>query len=38
MVHLLLAMRDWFAFTEADRYLAVSTIGFDISVAEIFLP
>ncbi|MFO1460844.1 MAG: amino acid adenylation domain-containing protein [Verrucomicrobiota bacterium] len=38
VVHLLLAMQDWFAFTEADRYLAVSTIGFDISVAEIFLP
>lgn len=38
VVNLLLAMREWFAFTESDRFLAVSTIGFDISVAEIFLP
>ena len=38
MVHLLLSMREWFAFTESDRSLAVSTVGFDISVAEIFLP
>lgn len=38
VVNLLLAMRDLFGFTESDRYLATSTIGFDISVAEIFLP
>ena len=38
VVNLLLAMRDWFAFSESDRYLAISTLGFDISVAEIFLP
>ncbi|MBL9176298.1 MAG: amino acid adenylation domain-containing protein [Verrucomicrobiales bacterium] len=38
VVNLLLAMREWFAFSESDRYLAISTLGFDISVAEIFLP
>ena len=38
VVNMLLAARDLLGFTESDRYLATSTIGFDISVAEIFLP
>ncbi len=38
VVNLLLAVRNLFGFTASDRYLATSTIGFDISVAEIFLP
>ena len=38
VINLLLAVRDLLGFTESDRYLATSTIGFDISVAEIFLP
>ncbi|MBL9210227.1 MAG: amino acid adenylation domain-containing protein, partial [Opitutaceae bacterium] len=38
VVNLLFAARDLLGFTAADRYLAASTIGFDISVAEIFLP
>jgi len=38
VVNMLCAMRDLFEFTESDRYLATSTIGFDISVAELFLP
>lgn len=38
VVNLLSAAREILAFTPADRYLAASTIGFDISVAEIFLP
>lgn len=37
-VNLLFAARDLLGFTAADRYLAASTIGFDISVAELFLP
>lgn len=37
-VNLLLAARDLIGFTAADRYLAIATIGFDISVAEIFVP
>ena len=38
VANLLLAARDLLGFTERDRYLAVSTVGFDISVAELFLP
>lgn len=38
IVNLLLAARDLIGFGPADRYLAVSTIGFDISVAELFIP
>ncbi|CAB4887451.1 unannotated protein [freshwater metagenome] len=38
VVNLLHAARDLLNFTAADRYLAVSTVGFDISVAELFLP
>jgi amino acid adenylation domain-containing protein len=38
VVNLLLAARHLFGFTESDRYLATSTVGFDISVAELFLP
>jgi len=38
VINLLLAARDLLGFTESDRYLATSTVGFDISVAELFLP
>ena len=38
VVNLLLAARHLFGFGESDRYLATSTVGFDISVAELFLP
>ena len=37
-VNLLLAARDLLRFGPADRYLATATIGFDISVAELFVP
>ncbi|MBL9187585.1 MAG: amino acid adenylation domain-containing protein [Opitutaceae bacterium] len=37
-LNLLFAARDLFGFTAADRYLATATIGFDVSVPEIFLP
>lgn len=38
VINLLFAARDVIDFTSSDRFLASSTIGFDISVAEIFLP
>ncbi len=38
VVNLLEAARDLLGFLPTDRYLAVSTIGFDISVAELFVP
>lgn len=38
VVNLLCAARDLIDFTSRDRFLAASTIGFDISVAELFLP
>ena len=38
VVNLLLAARDMFRFTRSDRYLAATTVAFDISVAELFLP
>ncbi len=38
VINLLLAAAEAFAFTETDRYLAVSTLAFDISVVEVFLP
>ncbi|WP_414664681.1 amino acid adenylation domain-containing protein [Horticoccus sp. 23ND18S-11] len=38
VVNLLFTARDLMGFTPSDRYLAASTIGFDISVAELFLP
>ena len=38
VVNLLLAVRDLIGFTPADRFLAVATIAFDISVVELFLP
>lgn len=38
VVNLLKASRGLFAFRPDDCFLAVSTIGFDISVVEIFLP
>ena len=34
----LCACRDLIEFTPADCFLAVTTIGFDVSVAEIFIP
>ncbi|MEO6243994.1 MAG: amino acid adenylation domain-containing protein, partial [Opitutaceae bacterium] len=37
-VNLVLAARDFIGFGPNDRYLATSTIGFDISVAELFVP
>lgn len=38
LVNLLEAARDLLAFGPADRYLAESTLGFDISLAELFVP
>lgn len=38
VVNLLLASRNLIAFTPRDCFLACSTIGFDISVVELFLP
>lgn len=38
VANLLIAMRELLQFGAKDRYLAVSTIGFDISIAELFLP
>ncbi|MGK0188364.1 MAG: amino acid adenylation domain-containing protein [Verrucomicrobiales bacterium] len=38
VLNLLDSTRELINFTTADRFLAASTIGFDISVAELFLP
>lgn len=38
VLNLLQATQELIGFGAADRYLATSTIGFDIAVAEIFLP
>ena len=38
VINLLLSARQAFSFTNADRYLAVATLSFDISVVEVFLP
>lgn len=38
VLNLLLACRDILDFRKDDCFLAVSTIGFDISVVELFLP
>ena len=38
LVNLLESARDLLAFGPGDRYLAESTIGFDISLAELFVP
>ena len=38
VVNLLLKARDLLSVTSEDRYLAVATIAFDISIAELFLP
>lgn len=38
VINLLLATRELLDFGPTDRFLAASTLGFDISVAEIFLP
>jgi amino acid adenylation domain-containing protein len=37
-INLMLSAGQAFEFTEDDRYLAVSTLAFDISVVEVFLP
>lgn len=38
LVNLLLSMKKKLGFTEQDRLLSVTTISFDISVLEVFLP
>ena len=38
LTNLLCSVRDWFAFTERDCLLAVTTISFDIAGADIWLP
>jgi enterobactin synthetase component F len=38
VANLLSAAEELFGFSATDRYLAASTIAFDISVAELFLP
>jgi len=38
LMNLLHASRDLLQFGEGDRYLAIATIAFDISVVELFLP
>ncbi|MBM4255947.1 MAG: amino acid adenylation domain-containing protein [Deltaproteobacteria bacterium] len=38
VVRLLITARDLLGVSESDRYLATSTVGFDSSVAEMYLP
>ena len=38
VVNFLYSMADWLSFTESDRILATTTLSFDISVLEVFLP
>jgi amino acid adenylation domain-containing protein len=38
VVNLLWSMVEWPGFTSADRILATTTLSFDISIVEIFLP
>lgn len=38
VINLLLSVRDLIGFTSTDRFLAMATIAFDISVVELFLP
>lgn len=38
LVHILQAAQELFEFSSEDRYLAIATIAFDISVIELFLP
>ncbi|MFF2144924.1 amino acid adenylation domain-containing protein [Kitasatospora sp. NPDC058190] len=38
MAGLLAALEEWLPLTAADRMAAVCTVGFDVSVAEIYLP
>jgi L-serine---[L-seryl-carrier protein] ligase len=38
VLHLLHASQELLGFSQTDRYLAIATIAFDISVVEIFLP
>lgn len=38
VLHLLQASQEILEFSQDDRYLAIATIAFDISVVEIFLP
>ena len=38
LISFLCACRDLIGFTGADCFLAVTTIGFDVSIAELFIP
>ena len=38
VVNMLFGMIEWPGFTETDRVMATTTLSFDISVVEIFLP
>ena len=38
LLHILQAAQELLEFNPADRYLAIATIAFDISVIELFLP
>ncbi len=38
VVNMLCSMKEWPGFTANDRILATTTLSFDISVAEMFLP
>src|SRR5262249_61955092 len=38
LVNLLFAMRDTLGSTERDRWLALTSLSFDISALELFLP
>ena len=38
VVNFVLSMKEWPGFSTSDRILATTTLSFDISVAEIFLP
>jgi enterobactin synthetase component F len=38
VVNLLRSVRDLLGFTARDRTLATATVGFDLSIAELFLP
>ncbi len=38
LVSFLCAIRELIGFSESDCFLAVTTIGFDISIAELFIP
>ncbi len=38
VLHLLYASKEILEFTNTDRFLAIATIAFDISIVEIFMP